>query len=248
MATTVHDQMPNVPIDFERLENYLKVLSHANRLRLLSLLRVPKPLDAILLNPGPSQAGHNPTRPISRQAVQGHLKQLVDLGIVRVRSTNRRGTRALYEYVLDQARLYALLEEFRRIGTLETQVPLDPFATEGLPETRPKAWEPGPKLVLVYGASEGRTFPLRPSEQKKGRGWIIGRSRNVHVSLEYDPYVSAENAEVLRAPDGFRLMDLRTAKNGTLLNWQRLPVGGEARLQNGDVIGVGRSLLVFRDN
>jgi len=64
--------------------------------------------------------------------------------------------------------------------------------------------------------------------------------------LAYDPYVSHRHAEVVRRADEHRLIDLRTARNGTYLNWRRMPPGGDSVLQPGDIVGVGRSLLVFR--
>jgi hypothetical protein len=38
----------------------------------------------------------------------------------------------------------------------------------------------------------------------------------------------------------------RGSKNGTMLDFQPLPRGGSAPLTNGDVVGVGRTNLVFR--
>lgn len=234
-------------IEFARLERYLKVLALANRLELLYALRKPRVLDEIHLTPHPSQAGLTPERPLTRQAVQHHLNQLTEAGLVRVRATERKGGRALQEYVLDHARLFAVVEELRKFSAIESLVPLDPFVTAGLAESRTPAWDEGPKLVLVHGVHEGRAFSLRHAELRPGRGWVIGRSPEAHVSLEYDPYVSTENAEILRVGNEFRLLDLRTAKNGTYLNWSRLPTGGEARLRTGDLIGLGRSLLLFRE-
>jgi len=236
------------PIEFERLETYLKTLAYASRLELLSLLRSPRTLDEIHLQPGAAQAGQNPDRPISRQAVQLHLDKLEEAGLIRVGLTERKGKRALYEYAIDHARLFAVSEELRKVSALESHVPLDPNATEGLPVQRLEArWAEGPKVVLVHGVNEGRAFPLRASDAAPGRGWVIGRAQDAAVSLDYDPYVSVENSEVVQVGRQYRVLDLRSSKNGTLLNWKRLPVGGEAPLAAGDVIGVGRSLLVFRD-
>ncbi|MGQ0536289.1 MAG: FHA domain-containing protein [Methanobacteriota archaeon] len=235
-------------IGYERLERYLKILAHSNRLELLSLLRTPRTLDEIRLTPSPSQAGENPERNISRQAVQNHIDRLLEAGLVRVGMTDRKGTRAHHEYVVDHARLFAVVEELRKVSTFEANVPLDPFMTEGLPEARERDWQEGAKLVLVHGIHEGKAFPLRQQDVKAPRGWVIGRAADAHISLEYDPYVSTENAEIMQVGAKFRLLDLRTSKNGTFVNWQRMPVGGEVVLAGGDIIGVGRSLLVFRES
>lgn len=241
--------MAQPSVEYERLESYLKTLAYASRLELLAALRTPKTLDEIHLTPGASQAGENPDRPISRQAVQNHLDKLHEAGLVRVGETDRKGKRAIHEYTLDQARLFAVCEELRKVSALEPTVALDPNATEGLPESRGAAsWETGAKLVLVHGVHEGRAFALKPSLTHPGRGWVIGRTADAAIALEYDPFVSLENAEVVQVGRQHRLLDLRSSRNGTFLNWRRLPVGGEATLRSGDVIGVGRSLLVFRED
>jgi len=230
----------------DALEGYLKVLAYANRLELLSLLREPRTLEEIHLAPGRGRAGGSPERPISRQAVQGHLDRLVELGIVRARRVERRDRGAHVEYLLDQSRIFAVTEELRKLSALQSRGVVDAFATIAAPGEEEVRWEPGPKLVLVHGVEEGRAFPLRRADVRSPRGWIVGRAPEAHVRLQYDPYVSTENAEVLLSNGAWRLLDLRTARNGTYLNWRRLPLGGEAALQPGDVIGVGRSLLVFR--
>lgn len=205
-------------------------------------------MDEIHLAPSKEQAGATPDRNITRQGVQNHLDRLVEAGLVRAGTTDRKGRRAMNEFVLDHARVFAVVEELRKLSEFGPNVPLDPFATIHLPDSPTSAWEDGPKLVLVHGVREGTAYPLRAALVKPPRGWIVGRAAGAHVPLEYDPYVSAENAEILRSPDGsFGLLDLRTARNGTFLNWRRLPAGGVAPLRSGDVIGVGRSLLLFRD-
>lgn len=233
-------------IDFERLERFLKSLAYANRLELLSMLRIPRTLEEIHLSPGPAKAGESADRPISRQAVRGHLEQLEDAGLVRVRTGERPGRRAQHEYVLDHAQLFAVVDELRKLSTLEASVRLDPMATQQLQESRGPLWEEGLKVVIVRGVQEGKAFSLRHGALKSPRGWVIGRSPEAHVCLEYDPFVSMENSEIIKVGDTYRLLDLRNARNGTFLNWKRLPVGGEAPLAGGDIVGVGRSLLLFR--
>lgn len=235
-------------IDSKRLEAYFKVLAYANRIDLLSLLREPHTLEEIRILPGPSQAGQRPQRPISRQAVSYHLEQLIQAGLVRMALAQREGKKPLQEYEVEQANLYALVEEFRRVSTLSGVTSRRPQETVALASERREPWDEGPKLVLVHGVDEGRAFALRPENVKGQRGWIIGRRSGAHVRLNYDPYVSLENSEIVLGPSGHSVLDLRSSRNGTFLNWTRIPVGGEARLRPGDVIGVGRSLLVFRND
>lgn len=237
-------------IDYDALESYLSTLGFANRLQLLTQLREPRTIDEIRLTPAASQAGENPDRPITRQAVQNHLDKLINLGLVRTGTVKRPGKRTQNTYQTDHSRLFALIEEFRRLCQVPPPEEFEPFATTPLPEdgSSPDRDHDGPRLVLVHGVHVGRSYPLRRTELTGGRGWVIGRDPEVHVPLALDPFVSKENAEILATDGGgFELMDLRTAKNGTFLNWDRLPVGGREPLGSGDVIGVGRSLLVFKE-
>lgn len=238
--------MSDMGVDVERLEAYLKSLSYASRLELLLLLRRPRTMDEIALTPGPAQPG-NPERTLTRQAIQNHLDKLVETGLVRVGSTQRKGKRGVNEYTLDLSRLFAIIEELRKIATLAPAAAIDPLATESLAQTAEPAWEEGPKLVIVHGIGEGTAHTLRSKDLRPPRGWILGRGDECAVRLEYDPYVSTENAEILRDRGAYHLLDLRSSRNGTFLNWKRLPPGGEALLRPGDIVGVGRSLLLFRD-
>lgn len=235
------------PLDSQRLEAYFKVLAYANRIDLLRMLREPHTIDEIRLEPGAAKAGSRPARPISRQAVGYHLAQLVKAGLVRTGMVEREGRKRMTEFYVEQSSLYALVEDFRRLSTLGSQTVRKAVETVAMGNERSEPWSEGPKVVLVHGVYEGRAYPLARTKLTGGRGWIIGRRETNHVCLGYDPFVSNENSEILPGRDGFRLLDLRTARNGTYLNWQRVAPGTETSLKNGDVIGVGRSLLLFRD-
>lgn len=232
--------------NYVELEAYLKALAQANRLELIDALRVPRTLDEIHLTPTMAVEMGGADRAMSRQGVQNHLDKLIDVGVVRVAPTDRKGKRGILEYRLDAGRLFALIEELRRITREPTVGPIDPLATQPLSDAGNEPWPEGPKLVLVHGIREGHVFPLLQRDLRAPRGWLIGRSPGLPVRLDYDPYVSLENAEILSEGREFKILDLRAAKNGTYVNWRRLPPGGEAVLESGDVIGVGRSLLVFR--
>src|SRR5687767_3964350 len=54
----------------------------------------------------------------------------------------------------------------------------------------------GPCLVLVKGLDEGRTFALPPPKAGP-KSWNIGRRRGAPVSLDFDPFVSTENAAII---------------------------------------------------
>lgn len=228
------------------LAQQLRALSQANRLHLLNLLREPKTIGNLIIAPGPGRAGGRPERPITRQSVLEHLHKLEEVGLVKSRPAGKERSTQL-EYVTVRTQLFAMMESLREVT--ETQpIVTDPSQTQAAsPWSTYRDTGTGPQLIVVHGAEPGKVFPLRPDARTTGRGWILGRKTQCHVCLDYDPYASSENAEILRKDDGgFRLLDLRTARNGTWLNWKRLPLGAEAPLQAGDVIGIGRSLLVFR--
>lgn len=231
--------------DPEHLADLLSALGSPNRLRLLTLLQEPRTLGEIELPPS-KPSDQRDDRAISRQAVEKHIDRLAEFGLVR-QETREDASRPQREFVIDRASLFAVLEELRQLGAVEPQAEVDPQATVDLDDVQESDLPPGRKLVLVHGAREGVTFPLRNRDLEDPRGWILGRSADAHVALEYDPYVSKENAEIIPGPDGPKLVDLRSSTNGTFLNWSRLDPGEETPLSTGDVVGVGRSLLVYHD-
>ena len=225
---------------------YLKVLASESRLSLLSALRTPKTIDELLIPPSPSRGVDRTHGPISRQAVQRHLDVLLDAGLVKREPSHRGVGRASYAYVLDHTRVFAIVEEIRALTAYESTMSSDLVRTQSGPSSPRNSWEAGPKLVLVHGVGEGRAFALRESERREGHGWIVGRSADAQVPIVHDPFVSAQNAEISHGPGGYTVTDLRASRNGTCLNWERLGSGETAPLRVGDVLTVGRSLLLFR--
>lgn len=235
---------PAEPLDYDRLEEYLSALAYGSRLELLNILRFPRNVQDIRLAPRQVRPGENPDRPVSRQTIQGHLDKMVDIGlVVRREAADRRGK----EYLVNPQKLYQIFEELRKVGAVTADAPVPhEDGTVDLTVVRAERPQTGPRFVLVHGLHEGRTFPLRREGLRDGRGWVIGRREGLQVSLDYDPYVSGENAEVVQDGKDFVLIDLRSSKNGTHLNWRRLEKDERPPLRSGDVVGVGRSLLVFR--
>jgi signal transduction histidine kinase/pSer/pThr/pTyr-binding forkhead associated (FHA) protein len=91
------------------------------------------------------------------------------------------------------------------------------------------------RLIVIKGPDEGRQFELSTDVPTS-----IGRDRNNRVVL-HDTEVSRRHAEISHQENAFRLRDVGSA-NGTLVNTQ--PVR-EVRLQPGDHITLGQSILVF---
>lgn len=219
---------------------YLAALSVPNRIALLRKLQLPHALGDIALPAVRARGALQPSRALSRTAVQEHLGKLHELGLVEARSVVRDGRRVT-EYVVNHARLFVLVEELRDLGLIRAsrggpEGTVAGAATEGevrLPQ--------GPALVVVGGPLEGAAFAL------SGAGpWRVGRGEGLEVPLPHDPFVSKENA-VVRGKGAARVVEaLAGSKNGTRVNWRPLRPGETAALAPGDVLGVGRSLLVFR--
>lgn len=232
--------------DVARLAEYLRVLGNPNRLEMLHALRSPRSVRDIELRPESVRDGENPERAISHQAVRDHLARLRAIGVLVVERVERDGG-VVDEYVLNHPKLFAIVEELRALGELRSAVKAEPEATLGAGAPARRVEAPGPHFVLVRGQGEGRVFPLRRENLAADRGWVVGRKPGLAVSLDYDPFVSSENAEVLHDGRGFVLRDIPASRNGTRVNFETLARGGTALLRHGDVVGVGRTHLVFRE-
>lgn len=220
------------------LADALAALSSLPRLALLRELRVPKTLREIEVRASEGEAESE--RNISRQSVRKHLDRLLEVGVVAARDAEREYG-ATVEYVVNHQKLYALSEAFRGLARLR------PVAEPPVPTMRASEAEAGPIrgpcLVLVKGLEEGRAFPLAPPPPS--RGWVLGRRRDAEVSLDFDPFVSAENSVVEWAGGHHVLRDLATSRNGTVVNFRPIPKGGSVPLRHGDLVGVGCSILMF---
>ncbi|WP_354700423.1 hypothetical protein DSM112329_00697 [Paraconexibacter sp. AEG42_29] len=94
-------------------------------------------------------------------------------------------------------------------------------------------------LLLRDGASSLRLLPLDPA-----RGAIIGRAPECDAALDWDPEVSRAHARLECHGGVWSLVDDGLSRNGTFLNDTR--VHGRSPLHAGDVVRVGRTVLVFR--
>ncbi len=229
-------------IDYGQLGDILRVLSTPNRLELLRKLQVPRTSREISLTPFRRDPGRRPDRPLSRQTVEEHVARLQDIGLVQERATTREA-RPVIEYEVNQARLFLIVEELRRLCLLQTTTgrtaaTVRVRTSDDAPE--PHAAVKGPCFVLVNGVREGEVFTLA------GDGpWSIGRGTASVVSIPYDPFLGREHATVRRSRSRFELEPSSSAANPVRVNWSP-PLAGVTSLQAGDVVGLGRSLLVFR--
>jgi hypothetical protein len=115
----------------------------------------------------------------------------------------------------------------------EGPAPVEP--TGVLPEAPPGEAEPPGELVLIEDGRPRHRYPLLKDRV------TIGRLADSDIVLA-DPGVSRRHAEVRRGDGGFVILDLGST-NGTLVNGT--PVA-ERRLEEGDRITVGRTVLEFR--
>ena len=226
---------------FEALARSLEVLSSEPRLELLHALRTPKALHEIRVTAGFTREGENPDRPISRQAVARHIEQLVDAGLVRRLAPDEeaRGDR----YVLSHDQVFALVDAMRGLARIQPLLPDDVSLAATIDKATGSRYQlaPRPRLLVAYGRDDGISYGLDPSM----RSWRVGRAHGCDVRLDYDPYLSSENSQIERSGTSFAISDLGS-RNGTWLNWQRVTEGEERALVSGDLVCVGRSVLVFQ--
>lgn len=232
------------PTDDETLAKALEALASVVRIQILRAIRAPRTVTEIKVQAN-RESRHEglQDRLVARQTVKEHLDRLVEVGVVRTRES-QRDKRSTLEYVVNHQGLFLLAESFRSLAHLRPQEPVEGATVMDPRRTRGHKAR-GPCLVLVKGLDEGRTFPLATARPGSG-SWVIGRRGGLAVALDYDPYVSSENAEVVQEDGKFMVRDLPENRNGTHLNFEPLPRGGTRALQTGDIIGVGRSLLMFR--
>lgn len=221
--------VPESPLDaeFAGLAEALRPLAEPRRLAMLHFLVRPRSTDEV---------AHRFR--IETSAARRDLDELVEAGLAALVQAPA-GPPA---YASNPSRLFMLADQFGRLGVPEADAePAAAFRTQipGRP-SGPVAALAGPALIVVHGLTAGAVIPLA------GPGpWTIGRDPERTVCLDYDSFVSGRHAELRGRGRDVALADLHST-NGTFVNWHRVPGSGEALLRSGDVIGVGRSLIVFR--
>lgn len=218
-------------LDYAFLDAALAALANPERLRILGYLTRPRSADDVARQMG-----------VSRQAAAKHLAKLAEAGLVE-RREGTRGAAAVTTHVLDPRALFLVHDEFEKMGSLRRRGQREaPGRTLVVPVAPP----PGPPLAgpcfhVVRGMDTGHRFALPHTEQ---RTWTLGRAGSCDVSVAHDPYASKRHAEVRWTGAGFALADLGST-NRTFHNFAALPKHGLAPLRHGDVVGVGKTLLLF---
>lgn len=227
---------------FRLLARNFEVLASEPRIELLHRLRTPRLIHEIRLE-APEAGLGRAGRPLSRQAISKHLRQLLSNELVH---RIPRGPRARGDtYVLNHQRLFALVDEMRNLSKLQPALS-DPAAVgQTVPGERAGTGKlpAPPRLLVAYGRDDGVAFGLN---RPVGSRWRIGRAKDCEIRLDYDPYISSHHATLDRAgPHEFVLTD-GASRNGTWINWARLPPGGSRALEPASLITVGRSVLVLQ--
>jgi len=212
----------------------MSALANVNRLAIMRSLRAPKALREIQVrDEGEGQV-------LARQTVRRHLDVLLEAGLAVSRDAGR-GYGETSEFIVNHQRLFALSEEVRNLAKLRPSVELDVLTVPGGGIHAPVA--KSPSLVLVKGLDEGRRFELDPTGGQ--RSWVVGRRRGLDVTLDFDPSTSSENAIVRWAGDHHTVENVAGSRNGTTHNFRPVGVGEQCLLRHGDILGVGRCLLVY---
>lgn len=224
---------------FAELAGLLEALASSTRLEILHRLRDPTTMRDIRVAPQLSRGDERPERALTRQAVTHHLQQLRAQGLVQqVPGAEGRAD----SYVLDHARLFALVDEVRSLTKLRPMLPgpeQDASETVERPPAPPQL-PAAPRLMVAYGREDAQGFHLG-----EGDAWRVGRAADCEVQLDYDPYASGHHALIRREGASFTLTDTGS-RNGTWVNWARIPSGKEVPLVSGALITIGRSVLVLQ--
>jgi DNA-binding CsgD family transcriptional regulator len=97
-----------------------------------------------------------------------------------------------------------------------------------------------PFVLLRDGDGTQRLFDLGDARRQ-----TLGRDASNDVPLDWDGEASRVHALLERFSDEWSVVDDGRSRNGTFVNGER--IHGRRRLRDGDVLRVGRTLLVFRD-
>lgn len=98
-----------------------------------------------------------------------------------------------------------------------------------------------PHLLLRDGGDVQVIVPLEPERPRV----TIGRGEGSDVQVHWDRDASRAHAELERVGGVWTISDDGLSRNGTFVNGER--IGNRQRLRDGDVLRVGRTVIVFRD-
>ncbi len=216
-------------MDLAALAETLKSMASEPRLRLLQFLSEPHYLEEIATFLG-----------MARQSAQHHVDRLLEVGAIE-KKPGHRETGPVTEYVVAPHNFFALGEDMFRLGTLGRR---DPSAgleltREGDASSGGADRADGPGLVEVNGMNRGTIHGL------DGPGpWVVGRVESREIPLVHDRFASGRHAKVVVEGSGHALIDMFST-NGTAVNWVPLAEGTKRVLSHGDIVAIGKTVLVY---
>ena len=98
-----------------------------------------------------------------------------------------------------------------------------------------------PFLIYRDGTGEHQLLVLDPERDQV----TLGRRPSADVPLEWDDEVSRLHAELVPKGEDWTLVDVGLSLNGSFVNGE--PLRGHRRLQDGDALRIGATVLVFRN-
>lgn len=223
-------------IELEELSEILFALANARRLRILHQIDEPQTRTELAER-----------MDVSRQAVSKHVDTLVEHGFVR-ELPGWRESGPVDEFQVDPKQLYAVGKTIADLGHLEpsggpegiepepTQIMAD---GEAGPPMKPETTGPA-HLLVMDGPEAGERVAIGDEDR-----FTIGRDEDRGLCLDHDPYISGRQCEIQDVGDGHAVVDVYSS-NGTFVNFAQLPEGGRTQLEPGDVIGIGRTSLVYQ--
>lgn len=217
----------------EELARMLRPLSSPVRLQLLRYLSTSGTIEEIAVHLG-----------ISRQAARKHVDKLLETGaLIKQRSVGK--PLPVMGYTANPQALFAIYDQIEKLGDMDVQHPSLMMTRAALNKGRkePPVPQSGTMLIVVRGLLNGRRFAL---DGVNAREWALGRDERCDFTLLYDPWVSKRHMLIKKTDARYVLHDLRST-NGTIHNMNALPKGADVGLKDGDIIGVGRSVMVFWD-
>lgn len=221
-------------VDVDALSESLKSLANPKRLQLLRYLREPHYLEEIA-----SELG------MSRQSAQDHVSLLHEAGLLEKHAA-QRPTGQVVEYRLVRARYFSLFEDLRLLGatlpkSADEEALLRTVTGAG---NSIAARAEGPELVVIGGFRPGLRTELHRGSTAPAV--TLGRDPSSGLLLDWDLMISNRHAEIRGAAKGHTLVDL-FSRNGTFVNGTRAPAGQPVPLRAGDVLQLGRTMIVYRD-
>jgi hypothetical protein len=114
------------------------------------------------------------------------------------------------------------------------------------------AVSPAELQALIHAARRGRPFLFLRGETGDQRlisleaeRLVLGRAPGSDLEIGWDPRVSGVHAHLERRGPRWVIEDDGLSRNGTFINGERLR--GQRTLRDGDLIGIGDTVMGFRD-